>query len=88
VPYIDETRREALRPHLIRLTEELGAMGHEAGDLNFCISFLLLYAWDGFNSYARGNALIGVLECAKQEFYRRFLAPYEDRAIRRNGDLP
>jgi hypothetical protein len=28
-----------------------------------------------------------VLECIKQEFYRRKLAPYEEAKIKENGDL-
>ena len=30
---------------------------------------------------------MGVLDCVKQEFYRRKLAPYEDVAIQKNGDI-
>lgn len=32
------------------------------------------------------NALAAV-ECAKLEFYRRILAPYEDKKIGENGDI-
>ena len=31
--------------------------------------------------------LIGVLECAKLELYRRVAAPYEDDKIDENGDV-
>ena len=31
---------------------------------------------------------IAVFEAAKLEFYRRIAAPYEDRAIAKNGDIP
>jgi hypothetical protein len=31
--------------------------------------------------------LVGVLECAKQELYRRILIPYEDAKIELNGDV-
>jgi len=31
--------------------------------------------------------MIGVLECVKQEFYRRKVAPYEDIKIIENGDI-
>lgn len=30
---------------------------------------------------------VGVIECAVLEFYRRVVAPYEDEAIKRNGDV-
>ena len=38
-------------------------------------------------SYARINELIGVLDCAKMELYRRVAAPYEDDKSRLNGDV-
>ena len=34
------------------------------------------------------NRAVGVLECVKLEFYRRLAAPYEDKAIENNGDIP
>ena len=33
------------------------------------------------------NRAMGVLECIKQEFYRRVAAPYEDIKIVENGDV-
>jgi len=30
---------------------------------------------------------MGVLECIKQEFYRRAVAPYEDKKKEENGDV-
>ena len=33
------------------------------------------------------NELIGALECAKQELYRRVVAPYEEDKIEENGDV-
>lgn len=30
---------------------------------------------------------MGVLECVKQEYYRRVAIPYEDQAKERNGDV-
>jgi hypothetical protein len=38
-------------------------------------------------SYTRGNELIGVMECVKQEFYRRRLGIYEDLKLKENGDI-
>ena len=31
--------------------------------------------------------MVGVLECAKLELYRRMAAPYEDEKIEDNGDV-
>jgi hypothetical protein len=38
-------------------------------------------------NYALLNELIGVLECAKLELYRRVASPYEDEKIQSNGDV-
>lgn len=58
------------------------------GELNFAITCLI-------NSYIRTHGLgyqhindvVGALEGAKLEFYRRIVAPYEDGKIRANGDV-
>lgn len=39
-------------------------------------------------SYGAINDIIGVLECAKLEYYRRMAAPYEDKKVLDNGDIP
>lgn len=38
-------------------------------------------------NYTLLNEVIGALECAKQEFYRRAVVPYESQKIQDNGDL-
>lgn len=59
----------------------------KAGPLNYLITRLVL-RWIGSNpSYERLNGAIGVLECAKQELYRRVVAPYEDAKREENGDV-
>ena len=60
-----------------------------AGELNYLITTNVLRYLHGAPklSYAEINAVIGVLECAKMEFYRRLAAPYEDTKIRENGDV-
>jgi hypothetical protein len=58
-----------------------------AGELNYVITKTIL-AYIGDNpSYQRINDVIGALEGAKLEFYRRFAAPYEDEKIKQNGDV-
>jgi hypothetical protein len=61
-----------------------------AGELNYKITQACLEHLD-FKSqirYADLNEVIGVLESAKLELYRRLVGPYEDEAIDANGDLP
>jgi len=58
------------------------------GDLNYLLtSILTRYVQDKGESYATYNEVIGVLECAKQELYRRQIAPYEDKKCDDNGDV-
>lgn len=60
------------------------------GDLNFIISELVMkyvINTNGKVSYTKMNEVVGVLECAKLELYRRVLAPYEDDKIEENGDI-
>ena len=61
---------------------------NQAGVLNYCISALFneVLKTNGMN-YRNINELIGVLECAKLELYRRVERPYEDDKIQSNGDV-
>jgi hypothetical protein len=59
------------------------------GELNYYITKMCLY-WikdNGGMNYAAINNVMGALECAKAEFYRRLAAPYEDKKIEENGDV-
>jgi hypothetical protein len=59
------------------------------GDLNYTITRLCdaYICARGGVSYTLLNEVIGVLECAKLELYRRVAAPYENKALARNGDV-
>lgn len=58
------------------------------GILNYTITRLLdCYDLSGDPRYKKINSAVGVLECVKQEFYRRLAGPYEDTAIEKNGDI-
>jgi cystathionine beta-lyase family protein involved in aluminum resistance len=59
-----------------------------AGELNYYISSLINHFIDiKGKSYATINEVIGALECAKLELYRRIAAPYEDIKIKENGEV-
>lgn len=79
MPYIEKGVRASL---------EDGRKPTEAGELNYlitrlCDEFLMKTAM----SYKNINQVIGALECAKMEFYRRIAVPYEDRKIGENGEV-
>lgn len=86
MPYIKQADRNALEADG---TERGGRRADNAGELNYVFT---LYALDYIErkgaSYQHINDVIGALEGAKLEFYRRFAAHYEDAKIVENGDLP
>lgn len=80
MPYIEPDRRSDLRAR--RKSPET------PGELNFVITDAIDdYLIARGLSYEQLNAVIGVLECAKMELYRRVAAPYEDGKRMSNGDV-
>lgn len=57
------------------------------GEVNYVISKLVDGILGPTPSYADFNAMIGVLESAKLELYRRRVAPYENEKINQHGDV-
>lgn len=80
MPYIDEKSRNRL---------DAGSSPETAGELNYVITRVIdnYLADKGELRYANINEVMGVLECAKQEFYRRVAAPYEDKKKLESGDV-
>ena len=71
-----------------RANIDLGAHPQTAGELNFCITKLIMRYLRGKNmNYQRVNDCLGALEGAKLEFYRRVVAPYENMKCEENGDV-
>ena len=59
-----------------------------AGDLNYYITTVInSYIANQGKKYSTLNEVVGVLECAKLELYRRIVSPYEDTKIDENGDV-
>jgi hypothetical protein len=58
-----------------------------AGELNYLITRLIVEYSRAIPSYQSINDVLGALEGAKLEFYRRIAAPYEDTKIQENGDV-
>lgn len=81
MPYIKQDRRAPLWAY--------DSKPQNAGELNYLITkFIDEYLkGQGEVRYAHLNEVIGVLECAKLELYRRVVSPYEDTKIVENGDV-
>jgi hypothetical protein len=85
MPYIIQEDRDRLDNSINALVEKIKPE-HRAGELNYIITRLLL-ALKGDGKYKDYNELVGMLECCKQEFYRRQVGPYEDVKVGENGDV-
>lgn len=85
MPYIKQEQRKKFNAGLWSIDVE-GI--NSAGELNYIISWLLAhYKAQNNESYQTYNDMIGVLECAKLELYRRYIGNYEDKKISENGDI-
>jgi hypothetical protein len=80
MPYLTEERQKQLL--------EYNYQPENGGDLNFLFTNVIRnYLWFHGHSYSRFNDVIGALEGAKLELYRRIIVPYEDQKMEENGDV-
>jgi hypothetical protein len=87
LPYIKSENRVKYETVLDKLIGILKSLPVEEldGELNYVVTKMLKEIYP--LRYFSINRAVGVLECTKQEFYRRVAAPYEDRKIREAGDV-
>lgn len=84
MPYVHSEARSRLAA---------GEAPRNAGELNYAVTrlvdaYLLGRGREaGRVRYAHLNEVMGVLECAKLELYRRVAAPYEDEKQAESGDV-
>ena len=88
IPYIQQSDRDTLDYHIDYLSVAVLNSENPEGEINYSISRLLhkIMTQKGVN-YKLLNSMIGVLECAKLELYRRVATPYEDLKVLENGDV-
>lgn len=78
MPYISKKKRTDLEARL----------PVDAGELNYLITQLITdYLRKNGHRYQQINDILGALEGAKLEFYRRVVAGYEDGKMKENGDV-
>jgi hypothetical protein len=87
MPYIKKEEREKWKEIIKKADEILKKCPSESvdGEINFLVSSIIKNAYPP--KYFNYNRAIGVLECIKQEFYRKQVAPYEDEKERENGAI-
>lgn len=84
MPYITQKERRKFDD----LEDQVFALDEiSAGELNYLVTKLCNKYLERGLRYEHLNAVIGVLECAKNEIYRRIVVPYEDKKAQLNGDV-
>lgn len=95
MPYIKREDRKsinvALNPFLKCIRGRTIVGGRiSVGEINYILSSII-HAWvdtlSSRMSYAVMSEAISALECAKLEFYRTVMAPYEDKKRAENGSV-
>jgi hypothetical protein len=90
MPYIKKEDRPKFNSVIEDVVDELTEHGYatfKVGELNYVLSSIIWKLFDQSPSYSHGNDLVGVIECVKEEFYRRKLSKLEDEKILENGDI-
>lgn len=82
MPYVNAARRLMLNKQGIEGCEK-------PGELNYLITQMLTryFHRTGGANYQAINDILGALEGAKLEFYRRVAVPYEQMKMEENGDV-
>ena len=84
MPYISREARKDVQS----IIDSVNAVDFEIGVLNYIITkFCLYYIKHHKASYQTYNDVIGVLECAKMEMYRRMVVPYETKKRNEHGEV-
>jgi hypothetical protein len=92
MPYIKQEQRDMFRLGLDEIKAVMDTFDYNSmlgsGALNFLVSSICkdFLSIKGKN-YENLNSIIGALDCAKEEFRRRVINPYEDIKIKENNDL-
>ena len=86
MPYIKQEHKQFL---FTKSVSEVGDLCTTPGELNFVITCIVrdYFKRTDKGNYQAINDVVGALEGAKLEFYRRIGSPYEDLKIKENGDV-
>jgi hypothetical protein len=87
MPYIDENSRKRLLFEAEGIAK-LGMNCQNAGELNYTITRIIYsYYKSKGGRYQIANDIMGALEGAKLEFYRKVIGKYEDLKAQDNGEV-
>ena len=79
MPYIDKKRRKEIKRPVCDV--------RNAGELNHLLTLMIFNYLPDAPRYQDYNEVMGVLTCMQMEFYRRLVAPYEDKKRAEWGDV-
>jgi hypothetical protein len=86
MPYIEKKARQVLDPYIDDLINALDRdIYPEEGEINYVFTRILNSFYK--DKYSKCNTAMGILECVKAEYYRRRVAPYEDKKKKENGEV-
>jgi hypothetical protein len=89
MPYIKPEKRNKITPVVYGEHGRI-EMAHIdcAGDLNYALTAIVIdYLKRKELSYQTINDIVGSFTCAKDEFERRVVGPYENKKIEENSDV-
>ena len=86
MPYVDKELRDEVDYHLDGVLDDLVALDN-IGLLNYAITRLCVGYLPKNAGYKSLNEVLGVLDAAAREYYRRVVAPYEQKKCTENGDV-
>lgn len=90
MPYITQDERKNINPELKKFLMFMGPM--TPGQFVYVMYIMALWQATGGGiktlpvNWTKCNEIMGNFDCVAKEFYRRVVAPYEDLAVKRNGD--
>lgn len=94
MPYIKQELRDDIDDSLRELIDDIRSCAYAddrdtlKGVLTYVLTSLLINILTEHGlSYSRFSDIVGTLECAKMEIYRRAIASYEDYCVQNNGDI-
>ncbi len=87
MPYIPQNNRSNIDPLLQPLIDHIKSLPLEEQDgaLNYSVTKALKALYEP--RYFHYNRAMGVLSSIQAEWYRRDVAPYEDKKIQEHGDV-
>ena len=92
--YIKDEYRELYEKDINNIVENLLRVGllldesQVGGHFNYVVSSIIKrYLDKKGKNYSRLQSFEGSLACISKEYYRRIVGPYEDEAIKKNGDI-